>query len=419
MAAADPLDEEDFRSRSAVGMPADLARRASDSLAAEDLAIGKVNAVSRAETPWEGYARVARYQEPGTEAATRYPAGAGKIDYNAGTVTGSIPVFRTSTYPRADLGISDAMDRTSPPPRAPTLADAHVDDITQRRAQIDDALRQVKAKLGVILPKEAGFAAMVLAPPKDHPDLLHQWSALENESRNLLREHQAVAADATKTAHENATRDLHIQSANGKAKILNGLADLNQQYPVDSQEYRLAALKLFGSNDPEVAAARGSSDFEALVRPFIDHHDRSVATAESIKQARENFTAGTGLEPESVELTAAGGINIRAGSTKPAKEVPDAVMRDYTALKVARAAETTHLGYAPDEQSKKDIQKKIDILDSQLGAVHEQFPSLVTRSTTAPPVTTATPPPNITAEAHAALKSGDKFWWNGKQLTKK
>lgn len=297
----DPLttDDEDFRKRygsATAGMPSNLAAVASANLAAQDAATAKVNAA----------ARLNPLPTPGTAYAT--------------------PETNAQNY-----GISDAMDGggvTSQPTQLPTIADAHVSDIADRRSQIADQKKEILAKLGVIKPQEAGYAAIVLAPPKEHAQLLQTWHLLDTEDNNLLREHHDTATLAAHDAHENFARETHIQSANDFAAMARELTALHQNAKPGTPEFQSGALAI-AANHPNGFATKAG---QTLFRGVSSTHDRSLATAEALKQARDNFTAGTGLEPGSVEMTAGGGINIRG---KPAvdKTLPANLIARYARLK--------------------------------------------------------------------------------------
>lgn len=291
--ATNPGDE-DLRSRySAETAPDYLANAAATNLAVADVGISKFNAVSRMNS------------SPGVGALGSTP------QTDATNLSVAAAMDRGDAF---DRGITSSSTTTSP-----SLSDAHADDIMARRDAIESQRRQVMINLGMI-PPDPGTA--VVLPSTDRQgqarrkEMLQNLAGLEDESNNLLKEHQDLTTFTAKQAHGNLVRQNAIQAANGKAKIFSGLADISQRYASDSPDFRLAVLNLFGSDDQDISAARGTSGFETLVRPFIGQHDKSVATAEAIKQARDNFTAGTGLEPESVELTASGGVNIRAGSTR-------------------------------------------------------------------------------------------------------
>lgn len=409
-------DEEDFRNRypsETGGMPISMAAVASRNLAAEDASISKVNAVSRGVTPFEGYARVAQYQEPGTEAATRYPAGAGKIDYNAGTVTGNASAFRTSTNPNTDFGISDAMDRSGG--KTPTVTDAHLDDIQARRDQIDFQKKQVMAKLGMIPPSEAGFAAVVLPQPNDkygrgpRADLLKNLSALEGQSKDLLQEHHYAATEQARSAHEDLVRQLHITSANGLSKILNGIAAIKD--PMGSDKHTASALKILGSNDPEIAAARGTPGFEKILGPYASQAKASADRAVRIKAIADQ-PADQYYTPEALlkdnpgaeyrQDPKTGGYYVALAKSGGASAViPASAYTDLGRLNSKKASDSLYLDREVDPKKKVTLQKQIDATQASIDAWHQTYSPKKTDAAT-PSAAPAATPPSVPASTPAA-----------------
>jgi hypothetical protein len=277
--ATDTQDETDFRSRYPVetaGMPANLAAVASRNLAVQDAATQRVNAVARLN-PSPGVGAVG--STPETDA--------------------------TNLAVAAAMDRGDLMDRSQPDVngQTPTLSAAHTDDIMARRAQIASQKQDLMTTLG----------ATRMDDSKNRAQILQTWHALDAEDKNLLQEHQYNAIDAAKTAHENLVRQLHIQSSNGLAKIINGIAGIDA--PIGTDEHTAAALKILGNTtDPEIAAARGTPGFDKILGPYADQAKKSALTSERIKQAADSFRTATGLEPASVETTATGGVNIRGSA---------------------------------------------------------------------------------------------------------
>ena len=395
----------------ASGMPSNLAVVASGNLASQDAAMGNVNAVSRMNA------------SPGVGAP------------------GS-----TSSSDASNLSVAAAMDRADLANRTvPSVADLHTDDIAARRDQIDSRQKVLMATLGMISPAAAGLAAVV-TPGHDkyglakRQEMLQELHSLEGQSKDLLQEHQFVTTAQAKDANENLARQLHIRVSSGNAKIFNGLADISQQYPVDSPQHRLAALHLFGSDDPDIAAARATPQFESLVRPYVDLHDKSVATAARIKEAAnqgaDQYFSVEALHEDHPNAEyrqdpKTGGYYVALAKQADSAKIPQAAFTDLGRLNAKKASDSVFLAKEVDPGRKADMQKKVDATQAAIDAWHETYSPQTTAATPAAiqpagaPAATpaspaaATPPPNITPEVHAALKSGDKFWWNGQQLTKK
>lgn len=238
---SDPLQEDDFRKRYPVetrGMPANLASVAAGNLAAQDAATAKVNAA----------ARLNPLPTPGTAYAT--------------------PQTDAQNY-----GVADAMESsgasTAP---LPTIGDAHLSDIAERRSQIADQKKEIGVRLGIVSPRDAGYAAVVLASPREQVQLLAKYHALENEDNSLLREHQDTATLTAHDAHESFARERHIQAATEVASMANALAGLTKTTKPGTPEFQTGVLKIAADHP----YGFGSQAGQTLLRGVSAIHDHSA-----------------------------------------------------------------------------------------------------------------------------------------------
>lgn len=270
---------------------------------------------------------------------------------------------QTNQNVAAAMERADQADRVSAPPQAPlpTVAGIAMDEYGQARQEIDGQRREIMAKLGIIKPQDAGYAAMVLAPPRERVALLKNLDDLEKHSALLLREHHYAAMENARTLHEQTALQTGIQVGTGKAKILQTIQDANQQHGVGTTEARDAILKAAGSDDPDIRAALGHKALDSIIKPYVEMHDLAAKRAEFVK--------AFGREPTSVETTATGGVNLRAGTEK--SDMPAATRAALVALKVNRAENQTYLDKETDPDKKPALQKKIDVLDAQINAVQD------------------------------------------------
>jgi hypothetical protein len=231
------------------------------------------------------------------------------------------------------------------------------------------------AKLGIIKPQDAGFSAVVLANPREEHRLYQQLGYLEDQSKLALQAHHYAAIENAKQTHEDLVRNTHVQVSSGMAKVLNGINQINQNpdTPPGSPGARSAFLQLTTSNDPDIAAFRGTGNFQKLLKPYTDLHDVSE---QRLRAARDAFKSATGQEPYSVETTATGGINIRGKSGEKAATVPAKTLADYTTLKAARAEKQSYLDKEKYQPNIDKLKSEIAPIDAQINAVEQMFPQL-------------------------------------------
>lgn len=235
-------------------MPVGLAKIASQNLATEDASIAKVNAAGRLN-PMPGVG--APGSTPQTDAT------------NLATAAG---------MDRADLGNrfgfgSPQYQQGTETPATPTLADTHADDIATRRSALDDQRKQIMTRLGVIQPEPG--TAVVLAGPKERQQLLQNWHMVETESQNLLKEEHDNAIDSARTAHENFTRQTHINSANDFSAMSNDLLQLQNDPNTQpgTPEFHARALEIAKNHPAGFMTQAG----QTLFRGVSDMHDKAAS----------------------------------------------------------------------------------------------------------------------------------------------
>lgn len=302
-----------------------------------------------------------------------------------------------------DRGVTSTSTTTSP-----SLSDSHVADIMARRTQLASQKQDLMNTL----------ATTRMDDTKKRSNILNTWHSLDAEDNNLLREHQIVTTDAAKTAHENLVRQTGIQASNGLAKVINGIAGINE--PMGSDAHTLAALKILGdTTDPEIAAARGHPGFDKILGPFAEQAKKSALTAERIKEATDAYKTATGLDPESVETTATGGINIRGKTSEGAKTIPATAYTQLGKINAEKASKQLYADREVDPKKKLLLQKDIDALGASIDAWHQTYTGTAGKSSAA----AAPVPNNYTSEsdftsAFGKAKSGDVLTYNGKPYKK-
>lgn len=393
-------DGEDFRSRypteTAGGMPDYLANAAATNLAATDAGISRFNAVSRMN-PSPGVGAVG--STPQTDATNLSVAAA---------------MDRGDAF---DRSITSASTTTSP-----SLSDAHLENIMERRTQLASQKQELMNTL----------AATRMDDTKRRANLLNTWHSLDTEDNNLLHEHQLVTTDAAKTAHENLVRQTAISASNGLAKVINGIAGINE--PMGSDAHTLAALKILGdTSDPDIAAARGHPGFDKILGPYAEQAKKSALTADRIKEAVANYQTATGSAPESVEVTAGGGINLRGGSVGAGGKGKLSNLVESDLAKAGVSPEdfanranvrrgmvangnftNDYAGAATGSQVGFDIGGKTYHMPAEdFDRASNVHPAAAT------PAPAASATPDITKNAYDNLKSGEPYFFGGKQYKKK
>jgi hypothetical protein len=384
MTAAYPNSDEDFRKRysaETAGMPANLAAIASKNLAAEDALLAKVNAAGRLNPT------------PVTDSAFATPQTNAE---NAGIVTAMQP------SPVATSG------------QSPTLEDAHVADILQRRSAISDQMNTIKTRLGIVLPTPG--TAVVLAPQGQHRDLLGQLDALEREDRNLLSEHHDISALNTRNTTENFARQMHILTQDDNTSLANDLLKIQQDPNIKpGTDDHFNAVLSAASKHPY---ATQSESGRMLLRGTAAVHDNAAALKDRAYSTRFNqaFKEASqvarkhGVDVQydnegfpSIDLTAKS-----AGASAASESVPANVQSRYAKL---QADAQMHEELSAKEAA-ANVDKKSDkyanipyskaplyhATKAEMAQLEKRFPGLATDSETdagstalAPTVPTATP----------------------------
>ena len=167
--------------------------------------------------------------------------------------------------------------------------------------------------------------------------------------------------------HQQTALQTGIQVGTGKAKMLQAIQNANQKFGVGTPEARNAILTVAGGDDADIRAALGHKALDTIIKPYTDMHDLAAR--------RREFVQAFGREPTSVETTATGGINLRAGEEK-SQVIPAKVLQDYSGLQADRAEQQSYLAQETDPKLKPPLQKKISVIDAQLQSYERQFPKL-------------------------------------------
>lgn len=364
-------------------------------------AMEKVNAINRAD-PVDAFARVAQYQEPGTEAATRYPEGAGKRDYNAGTVNGGVPSASPSAYPATDTGVANAMDRadlgnrtgfgspdyvkTGDQPSAPgTVAAAYGGDIAQRRSEIADQRKEASATLANLSGRTDKIAR------QQRLDTIVQMRGLENEDQHLVTQQQRAAVFSAKQADETVAREAHARAADGYTKLSLALADINRTTPKGPDyDKKVASWILANKDDPGVAEIIGTKGFQDKLKPHLDSSKATQDTIDALVASGHGIEAThVGPQGTSYKVTPPSG-----GS----KDVPPSILETYAKLSdvVAQHEQAAKTEEASNISAKKSgvPYSKSAQLDANLRAmsvIESNYPSLAPKAAAAPAATPAPP----------------------------
>lgn len=259
-------------------------------------------------------------------------------------------------------GIPDSEKQTS---AGKTSTSYFSKEIADRRSEISTEMERVTASLEQLSRRnDPGSRGQ-------RKEMMKSLHGLEKENSQLLREQQRTSIYEAKQADERVAREAHTRAANGYRKFSLGLSEINSTTPKGPQyDKKVADWILKNQADPDVAEIIGTKGFLDKLKPHADSSRDTIKTVEKLKEA------GYGVEPSNIGPQGTSYKVTPPKGEESAEKVPQGVMRDYTALKVNRAELQSYLEKekVPDKQA--GLQKKIDVLDSQIGAVHEQFPSL-------------------------------------------
>jgi hypothetical protein len=387
MALPTKNDDEELKKRYApqlTGMPAALATIAAHNLGNQDASISSVNAVARMRSALPGVG-----------------------EYGSTPETDQTNLNIASAMDRADLSHRFGSPQYQQPP---TIVSTRTDEISQQRSVIEGQKKQIMAKLGVIPPSEAGYAAVVMPTygSREHKNLLEQWNLLENQSQSLLKEHQDSAVFNAHAAHEELVRDTHIRAANGMRKLAVGLAEISKEHPKGQRfDDKVADWLLTNKDDPDVAEVIGTPGYERILKPHLESSKNTTDTVEKLIQAGHKVRM-THLGPQ--------GPSYEIGDTEAAV-APAKVQSDHAKLVADKAVEARNLLLATQDYNTGDDKKgakkrvdessnKIEEIDARLGTIYDQFPILnpanraSRKAATTPQAATETQPTGNVARAN-------------------
>lgn len=364
----DTATDEDFKSRYAretLGMPDYLAAAASRNLAAQDSAIGKVNAASRV------------------------------IAANGG---GAPDVAVANAMDNADLSNRIVQGPWSPQPinEAPPPNGIDIAAVNQRRNQI----------LQGIDPD----APAIFVGDKRKRELQQELGALTT----VAHEH---ALETAAQAHQDLVKQRDIDVANQSARIFAGLKDIK---PDGKPESEAAVHDLVTNN-------RTAFDVSPAVREEIKRHalihDRAAkAAADKVAASEAPITpivdSATGLAWNGSRWVTPP-IVAGADGQPTTQKVPSPIVTTHSKLLGDRASAGAELASATDEfnsaaghDAKRDAKVKVDAaslkinkIDAHLGTIYDQFPSLSPKAATVTAATAAAP----SAPEAGIVRNGYKF----------
>jgi hypothetical protein len=305
--------------------------------------------------------------------------------------------------------------------------------IDSKRAEI--ASRQ--SNLQSQIPSTSGKYRTKLI--EEHTMLQHQEALLQRESHERAQMKLRVAEDNFKVQRETqkAEQITGFYSAMSGLKTSVGTPEHVQEMLPIAAQFPLAM------SDPSVR--KTLAEHAAVHDSAADLRQKA---ADQLGMTLDEFNK-SGFQVKSVTSGGTKGQE-RITFTKPSSEVEKVAMSDLAKLGITpeefqqhsnpRATTYEKAGNTKDIEAKRNADGQMIAFD----VAGRETPILVGRTMyerlakvfpkiEATPKTSGNPRseggsvpdegdiktnPNITPEAHAALKPGEKFWWNGKQLTK-
>jgi hypothetical protein len=435
MADLSDTNSFDFKDRYAAdaGMPDYLRAAAARNLAAQDAAIGNVNAVSRAADPWTGYGQISQYVEPGTVAKTTYGLGpeyTGTNNYSAGTVTGfvpAVPTVSTTSGPTAeDYGIADAMDASqefgrgiSPDTSPNEIPDDHPLQIPlQRAALISQGID----------PDQPAVWPSRTRPAHGGPS---RWETLQNEAQSTYKLNASNAIADARLAHERLGSQAHAQAAVDFSDFAKGLEDLKKtgaQY--GSPQFESAFLGLLQNHPTGVNTSAGLD----IVKNELSKHASVLKAQQQISGIQGLYTDPNqllqdhpGAEYRQDPNTGRYYVYLAGrGDSAPANQAKNFEQKvqglgltpyDFQNSELWQRSPDDTKMFRTAENTGKNGGNTVTLNADTYNRLQAEHDALYRGSSVAAAATTT--PPDITQDAYSKLKPGDTFYFKGKKLTKK
>jgi hypothetical protein len=316
--------------------------------------------------------------------------------------------------------------KASPEELIDNAIDAKRADIASRQSDLQSQIPSTSGKYRTKLIEE-------------HTMLQHQEALLQRESHERAQMKLRVAEDNFKVQRETqkAEQITGFYSAMSGLKTSIGTPEHVQEMLPIAAQFPLAM------SDPSVR--KTLAEHAAVHDSAADLRQKA---ADQLGMTLEEFNK-SGFQVKSVTSGGTKGQE-RITFTKPSSEVEKVATSDLAKLGITpeefqqhsnpRATTSEKAGNAKDIEAKRSADGQMIAFD----VAGRETPILVGRTMyerlakvfpkiEATPKTSGNPRsdggsvpdegdiktnPNITPEAHAALKPGEKFWWNGKQLTK-
>jgi len=338
--------------------------------------------------PPTGSTGIRGYPQPGQSAATDR--------YNA----------TTGTQISESIG---ALPSDTEPPVAPYVP------INRSQQYIDEADSHRDRRLALESQRDALTKQLSTIPAGRHGRVNPQAIAITSQIRALnndINNAHSSESMATKTAAYQSHQDLIENKSNLANREVHGLSnylDNNPHTPhsPEWEKYLTEGLRKFpnGANTPGGRKIYG------------DHYGEAPPTSEQMRNAIQ-FAQQTGQRIVSTQTTKSGRMDFRF---KPDSEVPTPIITRYEKLKADLQYHNDQSNTERDANiaaGKANVpyskSANLNASRTELAGLEQRFPQLNPKST-AP----TAPQGNVTQEQYNSLKSGEPYFYNGKQYTKK
>ncbi len=224
---------------------------------------------------------------------------------------------------------------------------------------------------------ENRMAAIASGTDPDHPALYvnpHRSQELQQEFHALGETRRRNALMEAGLADKRLEHQLDTNAANDFANYANGVSSIiSSGLKPGDKDFQQAFLQ----NYLKFRDGASTKSGQELTKLFAEKHDNHAVTTENIQQALKSYRDATGLEPENVEVTATGGVNIRGkkdgGSDGNTEKIPSGALTELGKLNAQRAGQKLYLDKEVNPKKKEALQKNVDALDASIDAWHQTY----------------------------------------------
>jgi hypothetical protein len=177
---------------------------------------------------------------------------------------------RSEVGPQSDLRVSNTRD----------LHNQVLQEISDRRDDLEGRKRKIMAQLGIISPQQGGYSAVVLPSTNrgrsgvsQRDQLLQDLQVLEHESDRTLREHHYVAGEFARQAHEDFVLEKEINASKDFAGLSRDLMSIHQRLKPGTKAYEDAIIEA-RMNHPEGSRSQAGV---SLLKEVSGLHDDETA----------------------------------------------------------------------------------------------------------------------------------------------